>query len=156
MVDTVFAEIELPPADSAWREAMRRRADSARRVLRRHPWAVALLDSRSPGAATLRHHEAVLGVLRTGGFSVEAAVRAFFVVDSYVYGAVLQEVGLPFGGQEGLEQVVDDVADRLDVASHPRLVEVATGYASQQGYDFVEAFDAGLTLILGALHPDEG
>ena len=39
-----------------------RRSTSARHVLRRHPWAIALLESRtSPGPATLRHHDAVLG-----------------------------------------------------------------------------------------------
>ena len=47
---------------------MRRRADSARRVLRRHPWAIALLESRrNPGPATLRHHDAVIGTLRARG-----------------------------------------------------------------------------------------
>src|SRR5687767_14804121 len=37
MIDVVFGEIELPPADSDWRTAMRHRATSARSVLARHP-----------------------------------------------------------------------------------------------------------------------
>ena len=55
IVDLVFSEIELPTVGGDWRAEMRRRAHSARRVLRRHPWAIALLESRTiPGPATLR------------------------------------------------------------------------------------------------------
>ncbi|MEV7907913.1 TetR/AcrR family transcriptional regulator, partial [Streptomyces anulatus] len=38
IVDLVFGEIELPSPGGDWRSEMRRRATSARRVLRRHPW----------------------------------------------------------------------------------------------------------------------
>src|ERR671922_764144 len=37
VVDIVFSEIDLPPTDADWRQAMRRRAVSARTGLRRHP-----------------------------------------------------------------------------------------------------------------------
>ena len=44
---------------------MRRRAISTRDVLNRHRWAVGLMESRrSPGAASFRLHDAVLGCLR--------------------------------------------------------------------------------------------
>jgi AcrR family transcriptional regulator len=67
IVDLVFGEIELPPADAEWRSAIRLRCVSARAVLARHPWAPPLMESRtSPGPATLRHHDAVLGCLRRG------------------------------------------------------------------------------------------
>src|SRR5215211_9138944 len=50
MVDLVFGEIELPADDADWKAAMRRRAVSAREVLARHPWAIALMESRrTPG-----------------------------------------------------------------------------------------------------------
>src|SRR3954465_526873 len=50
MVDLVFAEIELPRDDDEWRPAMRARAVSARAALNRHPWATALMQSRTaPG-----------------------------------------------------------------------------------------------------------
>ena len=65
MVDLVFAEVELPPAGAEWKTAMRDRAASARAALRRHPWAIGLMDSRlNAGPATLRHHDAVIGCLR--------------------------------------------------------------------------------------------
>ncbi len=53
IIDVVFSEIDLPPADADWRSAMRHRAISARRVLARHPWAIPLMESRTtPGPAT--------------------------------------------------------------------------------------------------------
>ena len=74
IVDVVFSEIDLPTNDIDWRAAMRQRAISARQALRRHPWATGLMESRStPGPATLRHHDAVLGILRNAGFSIELA-----------------------------------------------------------------------------------
>src|ERR1044071_2732906 len=50
ILDVVFGEIELPSGQADWKAAMRRRAISAREALRRHPWATALMESRStPG-----------------------------------------------------------------------------------------------------------
>jgi AcrR family transcriptional regulator len=58
IVDLVFSEIDLPSPGGDWQSQMRRRADSARRTLRCHPWAIGLMESRAnPGPATLRHHE---------------------------------------------------------------------------------------------------
>ena len=62
MIDLVFAEIDLPPRAIAWKRALHLRSISVRRALVRHPWATGLMESRTtPGAATLRHHDAVLG-----------------------------------------------------------------------------------------------
>src|SRR5690349_5878296 len=64
MVDLVFGEIDMPSDATDWKVAMRRRAQSVRGVLARHRWAIGLMESRTtPGAQTLRHHDAVLGTL---------------------------------------------------------------------------------------------
>lgn len=77
MVDSVFEEIDLPASQTPWQEAIRRRSESARQVLVRHPWAIGLMESRtSPGPANLRHREAVAAWLRTAGFSVVMATHA--------------------------------------------------------------------------------
>src|SRR5918994_2648158 len=69
LVDRVFAEIEVPADASDWREALRRRAVSAHDALRRHSWAIGLMESRSqPGPATLSHHDAMLAILFAAGF----------------------------------------------------------------------------------------
>src|SRR5947209_20505202 len=78
MVDFVFSEIDLPSGGADWKTSMRHRGVSARQALARHPWAIGLMESRtSPGPATLRHHDAVIGSLRRGGFSIEMAAHAF-------------------------------------------------------------------------------
>src|ERR1044072_2133019 len=44
MIDIVFSEIELPSTDDEWQTAMRKRAVSTLEVLRRHPWAIGLME----------------------------------------------------------------------------------------------------------------
>ncbi|MGK5697875.1 TetR/AcrR family transcriptional regulator C-terminal domain-containing protein [Streptomyces sp. URMC 128] len=156
MVDAVFGEIELPPRDTDWKSALRHRADSARAVLLRHPWAVGLMDSRSqPGPATLRHHDAVIGTLRTGGFSVPMAAHAVSLIDSYLYGFVLQELSLPFRGAAELDEVAGAILRDMPADTYPHLTELATEHVLKPGYDYAGEFAFGLTLILDALHPDE-
>ncbi|MGW0706101.1 TetR/AcrR family transcriptional regulator [Streptomyces sp. NPDC002643] len=164
MVDAVFGEIELPARGTDrkagrkadWKDAMRRRAVSARAALRRHPWAIGLMDSRSrPGPATLRHHDAVLGALRSGGFSVPMAAHAVSLIDSYLYGFVLQELSLPFKETTELEEVTGAILREMPADAHPHLTELATEHVLKPGYDYADEFTFGLTLILDALHPDE-
>ncbi|MEU6183677.1 TetR/AcrR family transcriptional regulator [Streptomyces coeruleorubidus] len=156
MVDAVFGEIDLPPRDLDWKSALRHRADSARAVLRRHPWAVGLMDSRSqPGPATLRHHDAVIGTLRAGGFSVPMAAHAVSLIDSYLYGFVLQELSLPFRGTTELDEVAGAILRDMPSDTYPHLTELATEHVLKPGYDYAGEFTFGLTLILDALHPDE-
>lgn len=156
MVDAVFGEIDLPTSTTRWREAMRDRAASARTVLRRHPWAVGLMDSRSqPGPATLRHHDAVLGALRAGGFSVAMAAHAFSTIDSYLYGFVLQELNLPFTNPAKLDEIAGDILRDLPTGAYPHLTELISEHALRPGYDYADEFEFGLSLILDALHPDE-
>ena len=151
MVDSVFGEIELSD-ERSWKMAMRQRAYSARAALLRHPWAVALLDSRAnPGPATLRHHDAVLGSLRTAGFSVALAAHAFSLLDSYIYGFVVQELNLPFGTQEELEEVADNILEQAPMNDYPHLTELMSEHALKEGYTYANEFEFGLELILRGL-----
>ena len=151
MVDTVFGEIDLPSGGD-WKAAMRRRAISARQVLRGHPWAIGLMESRtSPGAATLRHHDAVLGCLRRAGFSVELTAHAYALLDSYIYGFALQEASLPFGTGEEAAQVAHQISAQFAAGQYPYLTEMAVEHILQPGYDFGDEFVIGLDLILDGL-----
>lgn len=151
MVDLAFSEIELPQPGDPWRDAMRARAASARAALLRHPWAVGLLDSRAnPGPATLKHHNAVLGSLRTAGFSVEDAAHAFSLLDSYVYGFVLQEIGLPFKNADEHEAVASRITNSMPVNTYPHLSEMML-HALTPVYVYADEFAFGLELILDGL-----
>ena len=152
MIDVVFSEIGLPPAVGGWKSAMRARALSARAVLGRHRWAIGLMESRkTPGPATLRHHDAVLGCLRGAGFSVELTAHAYSLLDSYIYGFALQEASLPFGTPEETAQVTKDIAGQMPADEYPHLAELATAHVLQPGYQYGSEFEIGLDLILDAL-----
>ncbi|MFF1832413.1 TetR/AcrR family transcriptional regulator [Paenarthrobacter sp. NPDC058040] len=154
LVDLVFGEIHTPTAGGAWKEEMRTRAHSAREVLRRHPWAVGLLESRkAPGPATLKHHEATLATLRAAGFTVQQTARAYSLLDSYIYGFALQEAALPIAGAEPMADVAAPIMERFATGEYPHMVEIATEVVMQPGYDYGNEFAHGLELILGALEP---
>jgi AcrR family transcriptional regulator len=160
IVDLVFSEIELPSAGADWQAEMRRRAASARQVLKCHPWAIGLMESRTaPGPATLRHHDAVIGALRAAGFSVAMTAHAYALLDSYIYGFALQEASLPFKGPETVGDVAEPILQQFPAGKYPHFVEMATEYVLQPGYDFGNEFEFGLNLILDALTrsiPDNG
>jgi len=148
IIDVVFGEIELPPADIDWRTAMRRRAVSARQVLARHPWATPLMESRrNPGPVTLGHHDAVIGILRRGGFSIQLTAHAYSMLDAYIYGFALQEAGLPFDN-ETVPDVAQEMMAEFPTGAYPHLTELAMEHVLQPGYDYGDEFDFGLDLIL--------
>jgi AcrR family transcriptional regulator len=163
MVDIVFGEIELPTNDVDWKTAMRRRALSTREALNRHRWAVGLMESRTtPGPASLRLHDAVLGCLREAGFSIEMTIQAYSVQDAYIYGFALQEKSIPFDDAEGAAAVAvaqykeyDELEAERQLGelaeAFPYLAEVVAGHVAKVGYDFATAFEYGLDLILDAL-----
>jgi hypothetical protein len=110
------------------------------------------MESRTaPGPATLRHHDAVIGALRTAGFSVPMAAHAYALLDSYIYGFALQEASLPFHGPDEAAEVADSIMAPFATGEYPHLVELAVEYVAQPGYDFGNEFDFGLGLILDGL-----
>ena len=148
IIDVVFGQIELPPVDIDWRTAMRRRAISAREVLARHPWATPLMESRrNPGPVTLGHHDAVIGILRRGGFSIQLTAHAYSMLDAYIYGFALQEAGLPFDN-ETVPDVAQEMMAEFPTGAYPHLTELAMEHVLQPGYDYGDEFDFGLELIL--------
>ncbi|MEE8599582.1 TetR/AcrR family transcriptional regulator [Euzebya tangerina] len=150
LVDRVFVQIPLPDRGEDWRSACRRRAHAARVVLAEHPWALGLMESRpDPGPATLAHHEAVLAVLRAGGFTLRQAVHAFSLMDSYIYGFALQEANLPFGDSAEMAEVAEGLGDLS--AAYPNLAATVTELVLGEGYDFAEEFDVGLEVLLDGL-----
>ncbi len=153
LVDRVFAEIDLPVPGQDWRVALRARTLSARAVLNRHSWAIGLMDSRAnPGAAVLRHHDAVLGSLRSGGFSVAGAAHAFSVLDSYLYGFALQETAVPFDSAGGdLEELAAGILAVMPREQYPHLTELILDHALQPGYAYADEFAVGLELVLDGL-----
>jgi AcrR family transcriptional regulator len=152
MVDVVFTEIGLPAGGTDWKRAMRQRAFSLRDVLARHRWAIGLMESRTnPGPATLRHHDAVLGSLRAGGFSVVMTAHAYSLLDSYIYGFALTTMNLPFDGTDEAADVSEAMLAPFPAGEYPNLVEFLDEHVRNPGYSYGDEFAYGLDLILEQL-----
>ncbi len=152
IVDIVFGEIELPTIGGEWHAEMWRRAVSAREAMRRHPWAIGLVETRTnPGFATLRHHDAVIGTLRDGGFSVEMTAHAFALIDAFVYGFALSEATLPFDGPDTVPEIAEQMMAQFSPTDYPHLVEFTAEHVMKPGYDYGEEFEYGLRVILDGL-----
>jgi AcrR family transcriptional regulator len=151
IVDLVFAEVELPADRSSWRAVLRARAISTRAALRRHPWAITLMESRmTPGPANLRSHEDTLTVLLDAGCSAIMATHAYNLVDSYVLGFALQEVNLPFTNAEELAAVGEPLIAQMPADLYPNLVRVSLELFAS-GFNYADEFEFGLDLILDGI-----
>ncbi len=151
IVERVLSEIPVPSVEGDWKDEMRRRAIAARRVFLRHPWAIGLIEARYAGSSPVRlgYFDAVLGTLRAAGFTPTLSMRAFSLIDSFMYGFILQELSLPFDDSESLDEVGEDLLRQMADA-YPHLTE-ATVQAMADGWDYSEQFGFGLDLILDAL-----
>ena len=154
MVDIVFSEIELPSARTEWKTAMRERAESTRSVLKRHPWAISLMDSRTtPGAETLKHLDTVIGCLSDAGFSIPMAAHAMSLLDSYVRGFALQEASLPLDASGDIGAATEGIMEQQPMMSDafPHLSEMAVKLVLQPGYAYGNEFEFGLRVILDGI-----
>lgn len=150
MVDVVFAEMYPPAIGGDWKAEFRKRGISAREALRRHPWAIGLMETRmNPGPASAVHHNATMGCLREAGLPFRDAVHGYSVLDSYTYGFALQEKTIPFESpKEAAEMAEVTVADMGD--QYPYLAEVVSEFSKSE-FVYAEEFEFGLDLILDGL-----
>ena len=152
MVDLVVSEIDLPADAADWKEAMRRRAISAQAVFSRHPWASGLIDSReSSGPARLRYFDWVIGTLRRAGFTLELAIRAFSLLDSYVYGFGRQQLNVSMPPGIKPEEMAGVFLQAIPADQYPYLREMVVDHAMTVGYDESADFEFGLDLTLDGL-----
>jgi Tetracyclin repressor-like, C-terminal domain len=110
------------------------------------------MESRTtPGATTLRSHDAVIACLLRAGFSMALTAHAFAAVDSYVYGFALQERGLPFDTPEQTAEMAQAMLAHFPAEEFPALAAFTRDHVLQPGYDFGAEFEFGLDLILDGL-----
>jgi AcrR family transcriptional regulator len=152
MVETVYGELDVPTG-ADWSATMRQRAISMREALRRHPWAVELMETSSPGPASLHYHNAGIACLREqAGLPIRTAIEAYNLMDSYVYGFALQEKTLPDDITAAAETRRQDLttADPSFASRFPYLIEIAEELGTS-GYDYTRQFERGLALVLDGI-----
>ena len=152
IVERVVGEIGSPADEHLpWQEALRDRAVSSRRVLRAHPWAIGLLESRRPlGPGQLRSLDAALGSLRSAGFAIEEAAHALWLVDAFVYGQVVQETSQQLPPSAEAAPAAEEALAQMAASGYRYLDEIAQ-HALTSAFSVDEEFDFGLSLILTAL-----
>ncbi len=151
MLELVIGRIEIPEEGADWKDAMRRRAISAREVLTRHSWAIGLLEAgTATGPTSLRYFNAILGNLRSAGFPMEHAAHAFSLLDSYVYGQVIQEISLSFDTSEEATETARSTLEQTTMDDYPHLAAMYQ-HALTYRYSFDDEFEFGLDLILDGL-----
>jgi AcrR family transcriptional regulator len=87
MIDVVVTEIDPPFEGVGWKTAMRERILSARRALQRHAWAARVIESRGePTPTVIGYLDSMMGILRSGGFSIDLMHHALHVMGSRILG----------------------------------------------------------------------
>lgn len=150
LLDLVYGEIELPAGATDWRGEVRRTAISFHHVLLRHPWACGLFTlPLDVGPARQRYMDALLGRLRTAGFSAVMTHRAYHALDSHVVGFTLWLLPYLSAAQQQPD-LARRFLEELPADEYPYLVE-HIGLHLAPPPDDVNEFEFGLDLVLDGL-----
>jgi AcrR family transcriptional regulator len=153
-VIAAVGEIEPPSAPAGWKDVMRARILAAREVFLGHRWAPGVLESRSDIPPSLvPYYDAMLGLMREAGFSLDLAhhamhalgtrslgfTRELFVtdddVDPEVMAVMLQQMAGRF----------PYITELMRVVSHDAASTLGSGCDDQFEFEF------GLDLLLDGL-----
>ena len=153
-INEVVDQIDVPSVGADWKNAVRQRILSAREVLLRHRWAPGVFETRTTTSpAVVQYFDALLGLMRDGGFSYDLAHHALHALGSRALGFT-QELFDPGdeAGDEEATAMLESMADQL-----PHLVGMMMEVAqddpdSTLGWcDDQTEFEFGLDLILDGL-----
>lgn len=150
MLDRVIAEIELPE-ESDWKTAIRVNSASTKAALLRHSWAarIWLTQQGGIGPARLVHSDWLLRTLRQSGLRDSAVFHTYHILESYILGSTLQQLGFPYQGDE-LATIAEEFLDGLPANEYPDFARHVEQHLSPQAGTRT-GFDFALDLILDGL-----
>jgi AcrR family transcriptional regulator len=152
IVDAVTREIEVPPDDADWKEAIRRTAISSHEVFLRHRWACSLMMRRARvSPERMQWMEALLRTLREAGFSADMTHHAYHALDSHITGFTLWQVSMPFETKEELVDLAEGFLKEIPADEYPYVIEHAEQHIAPSSRDGKTEFEFGLDLILDGL-----
>ncbi|MET9520512.1 TetR/AcrR family transcriptional regulator C-terminal domain-containing protein [Streptomyces sp. NPDC002994] len=151
MVDVVVGEIDPPAPGSDWKSAVRQRILSARRALLGHSWAAQVVQSRArPTPVVLAYMDSVIGMFRTGGFSVDLTHHVMHALGSRMLGFT-QEL---FDASPAPDPRAQTAVVPADAGKFPYVTELAMAVAHDEesvvgpGCDDQFEFEFALDLLL--------
>jgi len=154
MVDVIVGEIDPPVTGADWKSAIRQRILSARRALRRHPWASEVIESRTnPTPVVMAYMDSMIGMFLAGGFSLDLTHHTMHAMGSRLLG---------FSQELFDDSVVLDPEDRARLQRQlagifPNIVELTRAIYHDEssivgaGCDDQAEFEFSLDLILNGL-----
>lgn len=151
ILERVLSELELSPAGTPWKQALRATALSAHAVLDRHRWAATVL--MAPGASSPTRSqwmEAVLASLAAADLPPGLADHAYHALDSYVVGFTLWQSSIPYSAAQ-----IDDLGRRflatMPVDELPHTAKHVRWHLDSSGGEGRRAFESGLDMFLDGL-----
>ncbi|WP_290866608.1 TetR/AcrR family transcriptional regulator C-terminal domain-containing protein [Hamadaea sp.] len=156
-INEAAARVELPSHGDGWKKAARVRILAARKVLLRHPWAPAVIESRTNASPEiLLHMDALVGIMRNGGFTHDQTHHALHALGSRAVG-FSQELFTPGAPGNGPTTGEPDPIMAAMAARLPNLVGMLSEIAhddpdSTLGWcDDQAEFEFGLDIVLDGL-----
>ena len=144
IVDLLVREIAHETEGADWRTRIRTRCLAARERMRRHPWAAALLTSRTRMSETLwEFWDSLIAIFQDAGFSDELTHHAVHLLGARLFGFT-QEVFDESGMQS---QAAGALIRGIELGRYPALARVDPGLRHDDDVEFL----FGLDLILDGL-----
>ena len=156
MVDVVIGQIDPPDPTLDWKDGVRQRVLTARRVVLRHPWARQAIESRTRRTpAVLGYMDSMVGMFRAGGFSADLTHHVMHALGNRIWGFTPElfdeprSTDSPSLSAEEQEALVAEFAQR-----YPNILEIATAATHGepadvgQGCDEQFEFEFALDLLL--------
>jgi AcrR family transcriptional regulator len=151
VVDVVVGEIDPPVPGIDWKSAIRQRILSAREALLRHPWASQVIESRNtPTPVVLEYLDSMIGMFRTGGFSVDLTHHVMHAMGSRILGFT-QEL---FDDSQEVDRGAQAAMFAQLAVKYPYVTEIAMAAAHEDdsvvgsGCDDQFEFEFALDLLL--------
>ena len=150
MLDRVIGEIDLPFGDD-WKDAIRTSSKSTKDALIRHGWAakIWLTQQGGVGPERLRYSDWLLATLRRGALPEYAVFHAFHIIESYILGSTLQQLGFPYEDEE-LEAIAGDFLSQLPVEKYPDFAKHVNQHLTPLDTP-ISGFEFAIDLLLDGL-----
>ena len=156
VVDEVAQATDTLADLGEWSLALRQRCLAARTVMLRHPWAPALIATRTTTPPGIYHHyEAIVATMIQGGLSYHLAHRAVHALGSMALGFVQELFAPAAAGSARTESSEEELAAILSDLPHLAAMAASEVHATDEDVlgwcDSQEEFEFTLDLLLEGL-----
>lgn len=151
MVETIVGEIDPPVETGGWKNAVRMRVLSARRVLQGHPWARQVFESRTTRTpAVLDYLDSFTGMFLHGGFSTDLTHHVMHALGGRMWGFTQELFDDSANPPPALPPEQQAAMMQAAAVRYPNIIAIATvrqhdgsvvGYGCDDQFEFEFALD---------------